>query len=157
MVFALQKYGFCRAKRWFLHCKKWVFVLLTINIRGTNTVLVLYEHYVTANCSPRYWQTVRSRRGRFIAPAYTKTPTKWQTEMCVWWCGNVYLIMWKCVFGYGNTHFWLRQDTGTMNRPLRLTVCSLRILRNVHHVIANRRHVFRVCSPHIYCLNIMYL
>ena len=53
VVFALQKYGFCRAKRWFLHCKKWVFVLPTINIRGTITVLVLYEHYVTANRSPR--------------------------------------------------------------------------------------------------------
>lgn len=51
MVFAVQKYGFCRAKRWFLHCKKWVFVLPTINIRGTITVLVLYEHYVTANRS----------------------------------------------------------------------------------------------------------
>ena len=60
MVFALQKYGFYRAKRWFLHCKKWVFVLPTINIRGTITVLVLYEHYVTANRSPRNWQTVRS-------------------------------------------------------------------------------------------------
>ena len=36
---------------------------------------------------------------RFIAPAYTYTPTKWQTVMCVWWCGNVYLIMWKHVFG----------------------------------------------------------
>ena len=35
---------------------------------------------------------------RFIAPAYTYTPTKWQTVMCVWWCGNVYLIMWKRVF-----------------------------------------------------------
>ena len=53
----------CRAKRWFLHCKKVVFVLLTINIRGTTTVLVLYEHYVTANRSPRNWQSVRSRRG----------------------------------------------------------------------------------------------
>ncbi|MBF1465534.1 MAG: hypothetical protein HXN64_10565 [Prevotella pallens] len=34
-------------------------------------------------CSQRYrnpfamfWQTVRSRRGRFIVPAYMKTPTK---------------------------------------------------------------------------------
>ena len=26
MVFAPQKYGFCRAKRWFLHCKSMVFV-----------------------------------------------------------------------------------------------------------------------------------
>ena len=83
MVFTVQKYGFCRAKRWFLHCKKWVFVLLTINIRGTTTVLVLYEHYVTANRSPRYWQTVRSRRGRLIVPAYMKTHTKWQTEIRV--------------------------------------------------------------------------
>ena len=55
-------------------------------------------------CSQRYrnpfamfWQSVSSRRGRFIAPAYMKTPTKWRTEMCVWWCGNVYLIMWKYV------------------------------------------------------------
>ena len=36
---------------------------------------------------------------RFIAPAYTYSPTKWQTKMCVWWCGNAYSIMWKHVFG----------------------------------------------------------
>ena len=76
VVFALQKYGFCRAKRWFLHCKKVVFVLPTINIRGTTTVLALYEHYVTANRSPRNWQSVSSRRGGFIVLAYMKTPTK---------------------------------------------------------------------------------
>ncbi|WP_288328483.1 hypothetical protein [Prevotella pallens] len=28
-------------------------------------------------------QSVRSRRGRFIVPAYMNTPTKWETEMCV--------------------------------------------------------------------------
>ena len=44
------------------------------------------------------WQTVSSRRGRFIAPAYMKTPTKWQTEMCVWWCENTYLMTWIYVF-----------------------------------------------------------
>ena len=27
-------------------------------------------------CSQRYWQSVSSRRGRFIVPAYMKTPTK---------------------------------------------------------------------------------
>ena len=36
----------------------------------------------------------------------------------------MYLIMWKHIFGYGNTRFWLCQDTGTMNRSLRLTECS---------------------------------
>ena len=54
--------------------------------------------------SAMFWQTVRSRRGRFIVPAYMKTPTKWRTEMCVRWCGNVYLIMWKCVCDEMNTH-----------------------------------------------------
>ena len=53
--------------------------------------------WVFAECSPRNWQAVSSCRGRFIVPAYMKIPTKWQTEMCVWWCGNVYLIMWKHV------------------------------------------------------------
>ena len=28
------------------------------------------------NPSAMFWQTVRSRRGGFIVPAYTKTPTK---------------------------------------------------------------------------------
>ena len=35
--------------------------------------------------------------------------------------------MWICVFNETDTHFWLRQDTGTMNRPLRLADCSPRI------------------------------
>jgi len=34
---------------------------------------------------------------RFIAPAYTKIPTKWGTEMRIRWNGYVYLIM----LGYG--------------------------------------------------------
>ena len=39
--------------------------------------------------------------------------------------------MWICVFNETDTRFCLRKDTGTMNRPLRLTVCSLRISRIV--------------------------
>ena len=50
--------------------------------------------------------------------------------------------MWKHIFGYGNTRFWLCQDTGTMNQPLRLTGCSLRILRNVRNVLAIRQQHF---------------
>ena len=56
-------------------------------------------------------------------------------EMRVRWNEYTYLIMWKHIFGYGNTRFCLCQDTGTMNRPLRLTVCSLRISRIVRHII----------------------
>ena len=39
--------------------------------------------------------------------------------------------MWKHIFSYGNTRFWLRQDTGTMNLPLRMAECSPRISRCV--------------------------
>ena len=124
VVFALQKYGFCRAKRWFLHCKKVVFVLPTINIRGTTTVLVLYEYYVIANSSQCNWQTVSSRRGPiYRARIYVYTHVMGN--------GNACAVMWKCVFNETDTRFCLCQDTGTMNRPLRLTVCSLRISRCV--------------------------
>ena len=50
-------------------------------------------------CSPRYRNPSAAVGVRFIAPAYTYTPTKWQTEMRVRWCGNVYLIMQMHVFG----------------------------------------------------------
>ena len=46
--------------------------------------------------------------------------------------------MWKHIFGYGNTRFCLRQDTGTMNRSPTPGVVFVGILRNVRHVIANR-------------------
>jgi len=53
--------------------------------------------------------------------------------------------MWKHIFGYGNTRFWLRKDTGAMNRPLRLTECSPPISRvfcgyfvGVRNVMADR-------------------
>ena len=32
--------------------------------------------------------------------------------------------MWKCVLGYGNTHFWLCKNTGTMNRSPTPAECS---------------------------------
>ena len=63
------------------------------------------------------WQTVSSRRGRFIVPAYMETPTKWQTEMCVRWCECTYLVMRKCVFD--NVRIRARWIG-----PLRLTECS---------------------------------
>ena len=76
---------------------------------------------------------------RFIAPAYTYSPTKWQTDMCVRCCGNVYLIMWKHVIDNvdmrvrwnGNTYLmtWIHVFGNVRIRarwigPLRLTECS---------------------------------
>ena len=98
-------------------------------------------------------QSVSSRRGRFIAPAYMKTPTKWRTEMCVWWCGNVYLIMWKYVINnveirvrwneYTYLMTWIHVFVYVRIRarwigPLRLAGCFATNFVGVRHVIANR-------------------
>ena len=56
--------------------------------------------------------------------------------------GNAYLIMWKHIFGYGNTRFCLCQDTGTMNRPLRLAGCFATHFVCVRNVIAIRQQCF---------------
>ena len=76
----------------------------------------------------------------------------------------MYLIMWICVFNEPDTRFWLRQDTGTMNRPLRLTECSHPIswvyvecfaecsprIRNPFEMSSrNVRNVFVICVLHI--------
>ena len=53
--------------------------------------------------------------------------------------------MWKHIFGYGNTRFCLCQDTGAMNRSPTPNGVFVGILRNVHHVTANR-------SPRISCV-----
>ena len=71
-----------------------VFCVYFVGVRGFFTVCSL--HYRRPSAAK--WQSVSSRRGRFIAPAYMKTPTKWQTEMCVWWCENTYLMTWIYVF-----------------------------------------------------------
>ena len=60
-LFGVQKVGFCIAKVWFLFFECCV-------------VAICLECY--RNPSATFWQSVSSRRGRFIAPAYTYTPTK---------------------------------------------------------------------------------
>ena len=72
--------------------------------------------------------------------------------------------MWICVFNETDTRFWLRQDTGAMNRPLRLTECSHPIswvyvecfaeysprIRNPFRMHSrNVRNVFVICVLHI--------
>ena len=56
-------------------------------------------------CSQRYWQSVSSRRGIFIVPAYTKTPTKWRTKIRIRRFEYTYFKMWKCVFVEMDTRF----------------------------------------------------
>ena len=75
MVFGVQKGGFYIAKVWFLFLNVVLlqFVQNVITIRSQRN----------GNPSAMFWQSVSSRRGRFIVPAYTKTPTKWRKKMCV--------------------------------------------------------------------------
>ena len=52
------------------------------------------------------WQTVSSRRGRFIVPAYRKMPTKWGTDRRIWQYENTCAIMWICGVGKTDTCVW---------------------------------------------------
>ena len=58
--------------------------------------------------------------------------------------------MWICVFNETDIRFWLRQDTGAMNRPLRLANCPLRISRCVSWVFPCVRHAFAIRSEYIH-------
>ena len=127
MVFALQKYGFWRAKRGFLHCKSMVFVFWMLCCCNLFRMLSQSVRSEMAIRQQHYRKPSAAVGVRFIVPAYPYTPTKWRTEMCVWWCGNVCAMKWIHIFGYANTRFCLCQDTGAMNQPLRLTDCSPRI------------------------------
>ena len=57
--------------------------------------------------------------------------------------------MWICVFNETDTRFCLCQDTGAMNRPLRLTECSPRIGNLFETHSRNVRNVFVICVLHI--------
>ena len=81
LAIALQKYGFQRAKRGFLHCKKWVFTLqkggfytpktpLLFFVSITNTLLMCYEYSVN------WLRTFRQAQGTdssCLYPCVTKT------------------------------------------------------------------------------------
>ena len=98
---------------------------------------------------------------RFIAPAYTYSPTKWQTDMCVRWCGNVYLIMWKhvidnvdmCVRWNGNTYLimWIYVFDNVDMRVRWICPYAWRNVRCAFHglfvgILRNVRWTFRWCS-----------
>ena len=88
MVFALQKYGFCVAKVWFLACKKGVFTLQKYGFCFLNVGLLQFVRNVMAICSQRngnpsaaFWQSVSSRRG----PIYRARIYVFATHfVCVW-------------------------------------------------------------------------
>ena len=83
MVFGVQKVGFCIAKVWFLFFECYVVANRSQRISWLNVNISQSVCHIIPISQQRCWQTVSSRRGRFIVPAYPYTPTKWGTEMRV--------------------------------------------------------------------------
>ena len=88
------------------------------------------------------------------------------------WNGYMYLIMLRCVFGEMDMYIWLCQDTGTMNRPLRLTECFVGvfgmfatyfvggrcIINNPFRMPSrNVRNVLVICMLHIRRVKVWFL
>ena len=83
-IFALQKYGFCRAKVWFLTCKKGVFELQKYGFCFLNVALLQFVRHAFAECSPhccnsfathspnvRHIVAIRSPRIRNLSAAHS--------------------------------------------------------------------------------------
>ena len=69
-------------------------------------------------------------------------------NMRVQWNEYTYLIMWKCVLGYGNTHFWLCKNTGAMNRSPTPAECSQPIHGMFVAVFQFVRHIIIIYVTH---------
>ena len=88
MVFALQKYGFWRAKTILLACKNHTFAMQKGGFCIAKVWFLFFECCVVAICSQCYrnpsatfWQSVRSRRG----PIYRARIYIFATHfVCVW-------------------------------------------------------------------------
>ena len=126
MVFAPEKYGFWRAKRGFLHCKKWVFALQEVGFCIAKVWFLFFECCVVAICLECYhnpfaaeWQSVRNvlaiRQPCFGNPS----AMFWQTVSHVLanrsqYFGNPFAMFWQTVSSrreaiyrariYENTH-----------------------------------------------------
>ena len=94
----------------------WVFAECSPRILWADVALLTIRQQCFGNPFAMFWQTVSSRRG----PIYRAHIYVYTHEMAN---GNAYAIMWMHVFDYANMYIWWCQDTGAMNRPLRLTEC----------------------------------
>lgn len=68
-IFALQKYGFCGAKVWFLTCKKGVFELQKYGFCFLNVALLQSVRRVFAECSP-HCCNLFATHSQFVSSAF---------------------------------------------------------------------------------------
>ena len=98
----------------------------------------------------RCWQTVSSRRGRFIVPAYSYISTKWRTDMCVQWNEYMDLIMRKCVFGYARIRArWIGPYAWRNVRWVFLWA-FVDIFRNVVENFVGKRRYLTECTQRVH-------
>ena len=116
VVFALQKYGFWRAKRGFLHCKSMVFVFWMLcccksvaRISWVNVDISQNICHIIPIRQQRCWQTVSSRRG----PIYRARISVYIHKMTN---RNVFAMKRICVFDDVKIRIWQCKDMGTINR-----------------------------------------
>lgn len=93
-----------------------------------------------------------NRKTQIRERIYTNLTTKKcvcnETNTRIRWNKCTYLIMWKCVLGYGNTHFWLCKNTSTMNRYPTPAECSQPIHGMFVAVFQFVRHIIIIYVTH---------
>ena len=73
--------------------ERWYFTECLLVFCGVFCVYFVGVRHVIAIRQQHFRKPFAAVGVRFIVPAYPYSPTKRVAEMCVRWCGNVYLIM----------------------------------------------------------------
>ena len=102
-------------------------------------------------------QTVSSRRGRFIVPAYMNTPTKWRTKMRVRWNINTCAVKWICIFDYARIRARWIGPYAWRNVRNQFRGYSPRIRNPFEMPSRNVRNVFILCMLHIHYAKVWFL
>ena len=139
MVFGVQKVGFCIAKVWFLFFKRVFFVLqytipcprISTKWRCNFPSLILQCRYFYL-FYPTFRHVHSVGVGADLSCPYPRTPPKWRCVFALLALQYIIpyprnCIKWRCNSYHFDTSKPFDSDckTGAMNRPLRLTECSL--------------------------------
>jgi len=89
-----------------MYFRSYSVVLQLYGFRSVNVAFFCAIRCVVGRPFATLWQTTSCCRGRFIVPAYMKTPTKWGTNIRVWRFEYTYFKMWTYVCDEMNIWIW---------------------------------------------------
>ena len=134
MVFGVQKGGFCIAKVWFLIFECYVVVNRSHAFRGWMWIFCGVFATLFQFASSVISRPLAAVGTDLSCPHIRKHPQNGE-QKCM--CGDLNIRILRCghpfamkrihVFDNGKIRIWQRKNTGTMNRSLRLAVCSWEI------------------------------